>query len=109
VLGALSCSCGDTLASEVGSAVGTWSPRLITNLRPVPKGVHVSRLNLYGLCEARLVLSGVTVHWHIIVVCTTQPPTPSGMRNEYWPESRQQGSKGRFDAFNLWIKCNWCC
>jgi len=38
VLGALSCSCGDTLASEIGSAVGTWSPRLITNLQPVPRG-----------------------------------------------------------------------
>jgi len=39
VLGALSCSCGDTLASEIGSAVGSWSPRLITNLHPVPKGL----------------------------------------------------------------------
>ena len=39
VLGALSCSCGDTFASEVGSAVGSWSPRLITNLQPVPKGL----------------------------------------------------------------------
>jgi len=38
VLGAISCSCGDTFASEIGSAVGSWSPRLITNLQPVPKG-----------------------------------------------------------------------
>ena len=39
VLGAISCSCGDTFASEIGSAVGSWSPRLITNLQPVPKGL----------------------------------------------------------------------
>lgn len=45
VLGALSCSCGDTFASEIGSAVGTWSPRLITNLRPVPKGPLISCLS----------------------------------------------------------------
>jgi len=44
MLGALSCSCGDTFASEVGSAVGSWSPRLITNLQPVPKGLSVTKL-----------------------------------------------------------------
>ena len=53
VLGALSCSCGDTFASEIGSAVGSWSPRLITTLQPVPKGLllmhHFSRF--VAVCE----------------------------------------------------------
>lgn len=41
VLGALSCSCGDTLASELGTVVGGSSkPRLITNLEVVPKGTN---------------------------------------------------------------------
>jgi len=51
ILGALSCSCGDTFASEIGSAVGSWSPRLITDLRPVPKGAHISTC-VYRQCWA---------------------------------------------------------
>jgi len=50
VLGALSCSCGDTFASEIGSVVGNWSPRLITSLQPVPRGFC-----LFALCHSWLV------------------------------------------------------
>ena len=39
VLSALSCSCGDTWASEVGSVIG-GKPRLITSFRTVPTGTN---------------------------------------------------------------------
>ena len=38
-LGAISCCCGDTWASEIGSVLGL-RPILITNLRPVPRGTN---------------------------------------------------------------------
>lgn len=39
ILGALSCSCGDTWASEVGSVIG-GKPRLITSWKHVPMGTN---------------------------------------------------------------------
>ena len=39
VLGALACSCGDTLSSELGTVFRyNTDPRLITTFRKVPKG-----------------------------------------------------------------------
>lgn len=43
IIGAIACSCGDTFASEIGSAVGA-EPRLITNLRRVPRGKFIKNL-----------------------------------------------------------------
>ena len=38
VLGAISCSTGDTYASELGSVLSRGEPYLITSLKKVPKG-----------------------------------------------------------------------
>ena len=40
ILGALSCSNGDTWASEIGSAIGSRTPRLITTFKKVPVGTN---------------------------------------------------------------------
>lgn len=45
LLGSLACSCGDTLASELGLVIGSSDPWLITTLERVPRGnVEVSEL-----------------------------------------------------------------
>ena len=52
VLGSLSCCCGDTFSSEIGSVVGSGDPWLITTLRRVPRGkdeIHRGRLPTYYL------------------------------------------------------------
>ena len=38
VLGAIACSSGDTLASEIGTVIGKGDPFLVTSLKRVPKG-----------------------------------------------------------------------
>ena len=40
ILGALSCANGDTWASELGTVIGSASPRLITTFRTVPTGTN---------------------------------------------------------------------
>lgn len=40
VLGAIACCNGDTWSSEIGTAVGPKTPRLITNLKKVPIGTN---------------------------------------------------------------------
>lgn len=47
VVASLSCCLGDTLASEIGSALG-GNPRLITTLRPVPRGTN-GAISIQGL------------------------------------------------------------
>ncbi|PVD30141.1 hypothetical protein C0Q70_09403 [Pomacea canaliculata] len=53
VLGSLSCCCGDTLASELGTVIGESSPRLITNFKIVPKGTNG------GISAAGTIASGI--------------------------------------------------
>lgn len=43
VLGAVACCNGDTWASEIGTVLGGGTPRLITTLRKVPKGMKGTR------------------------------------------------------------------
>jgi len=40
IMGSIASAAGDTWASEIGAAVGTGDPRLITNLRTVPRGTN---------------------------------------------------------------------
>lgn len=40
ILASLSCSNGDTWASEIGSAIGSRTPRLITTFKKVPVGTN---------------------------------------------------------------------
>ena len=51
VLASLSCSCGDTWASEVGSVIG-GKPRLITTFRPVPTGTNGGVTTVGVVCSA---------------------------------------------------------
>ena len=68
VLAALSCSCGDTWASEVGSVIG-GKPRLITSWRSVPTGTNGGITMVGVACSvAGGTLLGLT-HLLTLVVC----------------------------------------
>lgn len=51
-LGAISCCCGDTWASEIGAVLGL-TPRLVTSLKPVPRGTN-GGVSLPGLAASAL-------------------------------------------------------
>ena len=74
-LGSISCCCGDTWASEVGSVLNL-SPRLITSCRHVPRGTN-GGVSLPGLLASGLggLLIGtiycvtyLSLHWRGVVV-----------------------------------------
>ena len=51
-LGGVACCCGDTWASEIGSVLG-HNPRLLTSLRPVPRGTN-GGVSIPGLVASTL-------------------------------------------------------
>ena len=53
VLGALSCCNGDTWSSEIGMAVGSKTPRLITTLKKVPIGTN-GAVSVIGIIASAL-------------------------------------------------------
>ena len=75
-LSSISCSCGDTWASEVGSAIG-GAPILITTLRPVPRGTN-GGITMVGLaCSlAGGLLIGASYYFALLVFSITDSCTP---------------------------------
>ena len=47
ILGAIACACGDTWASEIGSAYGPGTARLITSGRVVPAGLSTKFISRF--------------------------------------------------------------
>ncbi|ESO06357.1 hypothetical protein HELRODRAFT_106099 [Helobdella robusta] len=70
LVGALACCCGDTLASEIGSVVGSSNPILITNFKRVHTGTN-GAISLAGTVASFLggLLIGLTFYLtnHILV------------------------------------------
>lgn len=75
-LSSLSCSCGDTWASEVGSAVG-GTPILITTLKSVPRGTN-GGVSMVGLvCSlAGGLLIGISYYIALLLFSTGVSCTP---------------------------------
>ena len=75
-LSSISCSCGDTWASEVGSAIG-GAPRLVTTLRSVPRGTN-GGITMIGLaCSlAGGLLIGISYYIALLVFSITDSCTP---------------------------------
>lgn len=60
VLGAISCSCGDTLASELGPVLPFSQPYLVTSFQRVPKGItsdYLKEIKLSLFCNFRSLLN----------------------------------------------------
>ena len=53
IIGCLACCNGDTWASEIGTAIGPDTPRLVTTLRKVPAGTN-GAVSLVGLLSSLL-------------------------------------------------------
>ncbi|CAG7832486.1 unnamed protein product [Allacma fusca] len=70
VLGALSCGNGDTWASELGTVIGSASPRLITTFRKVPKGTN-GGVSLPGLVFSGLGGVLVGLGYYLMLILTT--------------------------------------
>ena len=75
-LSSLSCSCGDTWASEVGSAIG-GTPRLITTLKSVARGTN-GGVTMVGLvCSlAGGTLIGISYYIALLLFTTSVSCTP---------------------------------
>lgn len=75
-LASISCSCGDTWASEVGSAIG-GKPRLITTLKSVPRGTN-GAITVMGLgCSlAGGLLIGASYYIAVLLFSVTDTCTP---------------------------------
>ena len=85
ILAALSCCCGDTWASEVGSVIG-GRPRLITTLRPVPAGTNGGVTTVGVVCSvAGGAVIGLTHYLSLLVL---------------WREGLQEGGT-RVDQLEL--------
>lgn len=75
-LSSISCSCGDTWASEVGSAVG-GTPRLIITLQTVPRGTN-GGVTIVGLvCSlAGGLFIGTSYYIALLLFAATDSCTP---------------------------------
>ena len=75
-ISSISCSCGDTWASEVGSAIG-GTPRLVTTMRLVPRGTN-GGITMVGLaCSlAGGLLIGASYYIALLIFSITDNCTP---------------------------------
>jgi len=86
---------------------------IVANLSSILRNILV--LVLYGRAKLELTFISVFTWVAIIIVLPgllsvvprpTQPPTLSGMGNEYQPkcgDALRLGSKGKYGSFHLWI------
>lgn len=72
LLGAICCCSGDTYSSEIGSAVGSGSPRLITTLRKVPRGTN-GGISFVGTLASGIggLIVGI-VYYTVLILCASR-------------------------------------